>query len=51
VVLTAKDLSPDEERALQDHAAAVILKDGEVEERLREVLDRYFRPEGVAMDS
>ena len=47
VVLTAKELSAEEERVLQEQSEGVIMKDGDVEGRLREVLDRYFRPEAV----
>ena len=51
VVLTAKELLAEEERVLQEQSAGVIMKEGGVKERLREVLDRYFRPEAVPEES
>jgi CheY-like chemotaxis protein len=44
VVLTAKELTEEEGRILEKQASGVIMKGGEVQEQLREVLDQYFRP-------
>ncbi len=42
IVVTSKDLDPDERQILSELASGVLLKDGELENGLREVMSALF---------
>jgi len=54
IVVTSKDLDPDERRILREQASGVLIKDAELEDRLRDVMSALFPtkldPEGVPPD-
>ena len=54
IVVTSKDLEPDEQRILVEQASGVLFKDEELEDRLKDVMSALFppkaEPEGVQPD-